>query len=86
MSLLCFGVLRNPQLRNSYSYFALTVMLFYGYSFANSLGISIIHSLEISRYLTNQLIYALVPQCMTIFFAAELLARKSQRKREATVL
>jgi hypothetical protein len=67
-------VLKNPSLRYSYGCFTLTVMLFYTYSFAGSLGIAIIHSLEITRYLTNQLIYCLLPQCMTIFLTAELLA------------
>ncbi len=88
--LMCFVlivVLRNTTLRGSYRYFALTVVLFYGYSFANSLGIAIIHSLEISRYLTNQLIYTLVPQCMTIVLTAELLEyRRSHGKAEAKVL
>jgi hypothetical protein len=57
-------------------------MLFYTYSFANSLGIAVIHSLEITRYLTNQLIYCLLPQGMTIFLAAELLVRKNNRASE----
>src|SRR5580700_6426870 len=66
-------VLKNPSLRYNYGCFALTVMLFFSYSFANSLGIAIIHSMEITRYLTNQLIYCLLPQCMTVFLTAELL-------------
>jgi len=65
--------LKYPFLRYRYACFAATVMLLYAYSFANSLGIAIIHSLEITRYLTNQLIFCLLPQCMTIFLIAELL-------------
>jgi len=73
MSVMLVVVLRNPLLRYSYGSFALTVALFYAYSFANSLGIAIIHSLEITRYLTNQLIFCLLPQCMALFLTAEFL-------------
>jgi hypothetical protein len=79
MSFMLVVVLKNPSLRYNYGCFALTVMLFYAYSFANSLGIAIIHSLEITRYLTNQLIFCLLPQCMTIFLTAELLAGRKIR-------
>jgi len=83
MSIMLVVVLKNPSLRYNYGYFALTVMLFYTYSFANSLGIAIVHSMEITRYLTNQLIYCLLPQCMTIFLTAELLARKSHEPKRS---
>jgi hypothetical protein len=73
MSVLLVIVLRNPSLTESYRSFALTVVLFYSYSFANSLGIAIIHSLEITRYLTNQLIFCLLPQCLTLFLTTEIL-------------
>jgi hypothetical protein len=72
MSVLLVMVLRNPRLRESYGFFALTIALFFSYSFANSLGIAIVHSLEITRYLTNQLIFCLLPQCMTLFLIAEI--------------
>ena len=80
MSVLLVTVLRNPRLRERYSFFALTIALFYSYSFANSLGIAIVHSLEITRYLTNQLIFCLLPQCMTLFLSAEMLMCRSQRR------
>jgi hypothetical protein len=83
MSIMLVVVLKNPSLRYNYGCFALTVMLFYTYSFANSLGIAIVHSMEITRYLTNQLIYCLLPQCMTIFLTAELLARKSHEPKRS---
>jgi hypothetical protein len=83
LSIMLVVVLKNPSLRYNYGCFALTVMLFYTYSFANSLGIAIIHSLEITRYLTNQLIYCLLPQCMTILLTAELLARKSHEPKHS---
>jgi hypothetical protein len=73
--------LKYPFLRSRYGCFAVTVMLLYAYSFANSLGIAIIHSLEITRYLTNQLIFCLLPQCMTIFLVAELLVLWRQSRR-----
>ena len=73
MSVILVMVLRNPTLRQNYGFFALTVALFYSYSFANSLGIAIVHSLEITRYLTNQLMFCLLPQCMTLFLIAEML-------------
>ena len=82
MSFMLVAILKNSLLRYRYGCFAITVMLFYTYSFANSLGIAVIHSLEITRYLTNQLIYCLLPQCMTIFLAAELLVRKNRRASE----
>jgi hypothetical protein len=82
MSFMLVVILKNPSLRYSYGCFALTVMLFYTYSFANSLGIAIIHSLEVTRYLTNQLIYCLLPQCMTIFLTAELSLHRSQISKD----
>jgi hypothetical protein len=80
MSVLLVIVLRNPSLRESYGSFALTIALFYFYSFANSLGIAIIHSLEITRYLTNQLVFCLLPQCMTLFLTAEILMCRSLQR------
>jgi hypothetical protein len=64
--------LKYSFLRYRYGFFAATVMLLYTYSFANSLGIAIIHSLAITRYLTNQLIFCLLPQCMTMLLGAEI--------------
>jgi hypothetical protein len=82
MAFMLVVILKNSSLRYRYGCFALTAMLFYAYSFANSLGIAIIHSLEITRYLTNQLIYCLLPQCMTIFLAAELLVKNRSTSQE----
>ena len=70
--------LKYSFLRYKYSFFAATVMLLYTYSFANSLGIAIIHSLEVTRYLTNQLIFCLLPQCMTMFLTVEILMQWSR--------
>jgi hypothetical protein len=77
--------LRCSFLRYKYGLFAATVMLLYMYSFANSLGIAIIHSLDVSRYLSSQLIFCLLPQCMTMFLIAEILMHwsLSQPRREA---
>jgi hypothetical protein len=65
--------LKYSFLRYKYGFFAATVMLLYTYSFANSLGIAIVHSLELTRYLFDQLIFCLLPQCMTMFLTAEIL-------------
>ena len=73
--------LKYSFLRYKYGFFAATVMLLYTYSFANSLGIAIIHSLDIARFLTNQLIFCLLPQCMTMFLTAEILMDWSQYQR-----
>lgn len=81
ISVILVMVLRNPTLRQNYGFFALTVALFYSYSFANSLGIAIVHSLEITRYLTNQLMFCLLPQCMTLFLIAEMLNRRAARDK-----
>jgi hypothetical protein len=59
-------------LRDNYGCFAGAFMLFYTYSFANSLGIAFIHSLEIGRYSTNEFIYCLLPHAMTIWLAVEI--------------
>jgi hypothetical protein len=82
MFIMLVAILKRPSLRYDYGCFALTLMLLYTYSFANSLSIAIIHSLEITRYLTNQLIYCLLPQCMTIFLAAELSLHRSQISKD----
>lgn len=73
--------LKDSLLRYKYAFFAATVMLLYTYSFANSLGIAIIHSLDIARFLTNQLIFCLLPQCMTMFLTAEILMHWSRYQR-----
>jgi hypothetical protein len=70
--------LKYSFLRYKYGFFAATVMLLYTYSFANSLGIAIIHSLDIERYLTSELIFCLLPQCMTMFLIAEIFLRWRQ--------
>jgi hypothetical protein len=72
MLMLLVVSLKYSFLRYKYGFFAATVMLLYTYSFANSLGIAIIHSLAITRYLTNQLIFCLLPQCMTMLLTAEI--------------
>jgi hypothetical protein len=66
---------RRTTLRNNYLWYAAAVLLLYAYSFANSLGIAFIHSLEIERYSTNQLIYCVLPHAMTIWLAAETFLR-----------
>ncbi len=65
-------IAKNTVLRINYGWFLGTILLFYTYSFANSLGIAIIHTLETSRYLTNQLVYCLLPQCLTLFLTVEI--------------
>jgi hypothetical protein len=71
---LVFAVIiaNNTDLRINYGWFLGIILLFYTYSFANSLGIAIIHSLETSRFLTNQLVYCLLPQCLTLFLTVEI--------------
>ncbi len=65
-------VAKNPALRTNYGWFLATILLLFSYSFANSLGIAIIHTLEITRYLTNQVVYCLLPQCLTLFLTVEI--------------
>jgi hypothetical protein len=62
----------KTDLRTNYGRFLATILLFYTYSFANTLGIAIVHTLEITRYLTNQLSYCLLPQCLTLFLSIEV--------------
>jgi hypothetical protein len=78
--LLSIVVARNPALRTNYGWFARTLLLLFGYSFADTLGIAIIHTLEITRYLTNQLIHCLLPQCLTFFLAAEIWSSRRLRR------
>jgi hypothetical protein len=75
----CF-IARNPILRARYGAYVMMILLFYGCSFFNSLGIAIIHTLEITRYLTSQVIYCLLPQFMTMYLAAEFLLNRLSRK------
>ncbi len=70
--LLLFIVAKDPALRTNYGWFLATTLLLFGYSFADTLGIAIVHTLEITRYLTNQLVHCLLPQCLTLFLAAEV--------------
>jgi hypothetical protein len=70
--ILSFIVAKDPALRTNYGWFLATTLLLFGYSFADTLGIAIIHTLEITRYLTNQLIQCLLPQCLTFFLALEI--------------
>ena len=70
-------IAKNRTLRNNYGWFTAALMLFYTYSFANNLGIAFIHSLEVARYSTNQLIYCLLPHTMTIWLAVEIFLLRS---------
>jgi hypothetical protein len=74
-----FIIAKNADLRENYGWFLGTILFFYTYSFANSLGIGIIHTLETQRYLTNQLVFCLLPQCLTFFLAIELHCSRRQR-------
>jgi hypothetical protein len=74
-------IMRDPSLRKEYGHYAMITLLFYGYSFFDSLGIAIIHTLEITRYLTNQVIYCLLPQSMTFCLVLELLWRRTVGRR-----
>jgi hypothetical protein len=77
--ILSFIVAKDPALRTNYGWFLGTVLLLFGYSFANSLGIAIVHTLEITRYLTNQLVHCLLPQCLTLFLAVEIWSSRRRR-------
>jgi hypothetical protein len=46
--------------------------LMFCYSFGTNLGVAIMHSLEVERYVTNQLIYCVLPQCMTLYVVGEI--------------
>ncbi len=80
--LLLFILAKNPALRTNYGWFLATTLLLFGYSFADTLGIAIIHTLEITRYLTNQLIHCLLPQCLTFFLAVEVWSARRLRHRQ----
>jgi hypothetical protein len=72
---------RNAVLRARYGEYLTIILLFYGYSFFNSLGIAVIHTLEISRYLTSQIIYCLLPQVMMIYLLIHFVRRRSGKAR-----
>ena len=81
---LAIMIAKNFMLRTNYRWFIGIILLLYTYSFSNSLGIAIIHSLEITRYLTSQLGYCLLPQCMTLFLAVEMILQQRVHKKGAT--
>jgi hypothetical protein len=82
LSLLLLSILaKDPALRTNYGWFLSVTLLLFGYSFADTLGIAIIHTLEITRYLTNQLIHCLLPQCLTFFLAVEVWSARRLRHR-----
>ena len=72
-------IAKNINMRTNYAWFLGIILLFYTYSFSNSLGIAIIHTLDISRYLTNQLVYCLLPQCLTFFLTVEICCSRRTR-------
>jgi hypothetical protein len=72
-------IVRNPTSRAQYGAYMSIILLFYGYSFFDCLGIAIVHTLEISRYLTSQVIYCLLPQIMTMYLATEMLMNRFLR-------
>jgi hypothetical protein len=80
--LLLFILAKDPDLRTNYGWFLAATLLLFGYSFADTLGIAIIHTLEITRYLTNQLIHCLLPQCLTFFLAVEIWSVRRLRHRQ----
>jgi hypothetical protein len=70
--LLAIVISKRPDLRTNYGWLLAAILLFYTYSFGNTLGTAIVHTLEITRYLTNQLSYCLLPQCLTLFLSVEV--------------
>jgi hypothetical protein len=77
--LLLLILTKDPVLRTNYGWFLATTLLLFGYSFADTLGIAIIHTLEITRYLTNQLVHCLLPQCLILFLAVEVWSARKFR-------
>jgi hypothetical protein len=62
----------NPLRRKAYGLFLAATALMFCYSFGTNLGVAIMHSLEVERYVTNQLIYCVLPQCMTLYVVGEI--------------
>jgi len=65
-------VLWNTTRRQAYGPFLGVTALMFCYSLGTNLGVAIIHSLEVERYITNQLIYCVLPQCMTLYIVGEI--------------
>jgi hypothetical protein len=78
-----FVVLWNPIWRREYGLFVAVAALMFCYSFGTNLGLAIVHTLEVERYVTNQLIYCVLPQCMTLFLTSEIAYLLWKRRRHA---
>ncbi len=72
----------RPNLKDRPLLFMSVLFLLYGYNLGNCLGISIVHSLEIVRYRTVQLIFTVLPHALALVFLAEIfLSIRQQRLR-----
>ena len=78
-----FVVLWNPIWRREYGLFVAVAALMFCYSFGTNLGLAIVHTLEVERYVTNQLIYCVLPQCMTLFLTSEIAYLLWKRRHHA---
>ncbi len=58
-------------LRRWYGPIAGVLLLLYSYNFGTTLSLSIGHSMDVDRYSTYQLVYTLLPQCVSLWLVLE---------------
>lgn len=60
------------SLRRSYSSFAIVALFVFSYNFGTCLGIAIIHSLDVTRYIVAQYAFALLSEAIGLLFLFEI--------------
>lgn len=71
--LLAIAVLSRTTLRRQLGLLAAAVLFCYAYNFAVCLEVALVNSLEVRRYMTVQMIVALLAQFLTVLFVLELI-------------
>ncbi|MBV9009617.1 MAG: hypothetical protein JO354_10715 [Verrucomicrobia bacterium] len=74
-------VLLPGYLRRDYRIFSRTVLFAYSYNFGNCLGIAIVHSLHVDRYLLAQYSFTLLSECIGLLFLVDVSVEAYLRSR-----
>jgi len=82
-SALSAGVLLQEKWRKHLCWLAGLVLFAYSYTMASCLEVAVVHSLELRRYVTVQLFFAILAQFLALLFILEFALEMRDRAKSA---
>lgn len=79
-----FLLFRSAEMRAHFFWFIAALWLAFGFNFGNCLTIAIVHTLEVTRYVHVQLLFAVFAEWLTFYFLLELAALRFRARLGAT--